>query len=290
MKNHDYISIGIPFYNTEEYLEHAIASVINQTHQNWELILIDDGSTDGSLDIANRYEALDSRIRVISDGKNMKLPYRLNQIIDESNYDLIARMDADDAIHPNRLSIQLKFLENHPDIDIVSTGLISIDNDNIVYGYRYPETIFHNITKVQHRYPITHATILARKSWYIRNRYDTNYPRSEDYALWCKAATKKDLHVATLPDLLYYYREAGNIDATKMINSYIDHYNVFSKYTTEYRLPSYLKMLIKKQIIKILDKTGSLQRLALKRNQQKIDKDVINQHQQVIDKLIKSIN
>ena len=126
------ISIGIPFYNAEKYLEDAIFSVLAQTYEFWELILIDDGSSDNSLVIANMYAKKDSRIRVISDGMNKKLPYRLNQLIQESTGDFIARMDADDIMHPERLEKQLRFLETNKRYDLVSTGLVSIDNDNIV--------------------------------------------------------------------------------------------------------------------------------------------------------------
>ena len=78
------ISIGIPFYNAERYLSYAILSVLSQSYKEWELILTDDGSSDNSLGIANMYAEKDSRIRVVSDGMNKKLPYRLSQLIEES--------------------------------------------------------------------------------------------------------------------------------------------------------------------------------------------------------------
>ena len=98
------ISVGIPFYNSEKYLADAIKSVLAQTFQNWELILVDDGSTDNSLETAREFEKQDSRIRVISDGKNKKLPARLNQIIAESKGEYIARMDAESFAETNRYS------------------------------------------------------------------------------------------------------------------------------------------------------------------------------------------
>ena len=107
------ISIGIPFYNAEEYLSYAILSVLIQSYREWELILIDDGSSDNSLAIANMYAEKDSRIRVISDRTNKKLPYRLNQLIEESTGNFISRMDADDIMHPERLEKQLRFLETN---------------------------------------------------------------------------------------------------------------------------------------------------------------------------------
>jgi len=107
------ISIGISIYNAEKYLVDAINSVLEQTYENWELVLVDDGSTDNSLKIAQEFAIKDNRIRVISDGLNKKLPARLNQIINEAKYDYIARMDADDVMHPQRLEKQLQFLEKN---------------------------------------------------------------------------------------------------------------------------------------------------------------------------------
>ena len=95
------VTIGIPIFNAEATLLETVQSVISQTVRDWELILIDDGSRDGSLAIANSIQ--DPRIRVLSDGVNKGLPARLNQIVDEAKYDLIMRMDADDLMHPQRL-------------------------------------------------------------------------------------------------------------------------------------------------------------------------------------------
>ena len=95
-----FITIGISIYNAELYLADAIKSIISQSFEKWELILIDDGSTDNSLSIAKLFAEQDSRIRIISDGQNKKLPCRLNQIIQEAKYEYITRMDEDDLISP----------------------------------------------------------------------------------------------------------------------------------------------------------------------------------------------
>src|SRR5690606_41692456 len=97
-------------------------------------ILVDDGSTDRSLEIARSF--VDSRIRIISDGFNRRLPYRLNQIINEAEYDIIARMDADDLMAVDRLEKQIKVLNENPKIDLVVTSLYSIGNKNEILGKR----------------------------------------------------------------------------------------------------------------------------------------------------------
>lgn len=282
-----YISVGIPIYNAEKFLDYAITSVLAQTHQNWELILIDDGSTDNSLEIAKKYEALDSRIKVISDGLNKKLPARLNQLIDESKYDYIARMDADDMMHPKRLETQLKFLEDNPQFDLVSTGLVSIDADNLAYNYRHVPKMLTEFPNPLQAYPITHPSVFARKAWYLRNKYSTQYPRCEDFELWCRAISNQDFNMAILPDLLLYYREEGNIEASKMINSYNDGFRVYTKYYGGFDIKQFLKISLKKGVVVALDKAGKLQALSKLRNKQSPSMALIKKHQKVINSIIK---
>src|SRR5690606_22947862 len=171
---------GIPFYNAEKYLKFAIQSVIAQSYQNWELILVDDGSSDNSLEIAQEFALKDARIRVICDGKNRKLPYRLNQLITESKGDFIARMDADDLMHPDRLKKELSFLLENPDCDLVSGGIVSIDHENNVIGIRLVKELT-TLNKDTKNYPIVHPTVMARRGCYLRNSYSLDYPRAEDY-------------------------------------------------------------------------------------------------------------
>lgn len=185
-----YISIGIPFFNAEKYLEDAIKSVLAQTFQNWELILVDDGSTDRSLEIAQSF--VDPRIRIIADGCNRRLPYRLNQIINEAQYEIIARMDADDLMAVDRLEKQIKVLNENPEIDLVVTSLYSIGNKNEILGKRIysnhqmqPKEILQGLTN------LLHPSLLARKAWCKRNPYQVNNCLAEDYELWLSAAIKK---------------------------------------------------------------------------------------------------
>lgn len=281
------ISIGIPFYNAEKYLEYAICSVLAQTYEFWELLLIDDGSSDNSLAIANIYAENDSRIRVISDGKNMKLPYRLNQFIEESTGDFIARMDADDIMHPERLEKQLSFLETNKCYDLVSTGLVSIDNNNKVKGYRKVGSLYDDFSSIRTSYPIVHPSVMARKSWFDRNKYSEKYPRAEDFELWTKAISKEDFKMAVLPDLLLYYREEGNLSVDKILNTYNDVFKIYSYYHSygKFNLNA-IKKNLKVLIVKGLHYSGSLQKLASRRNSS-FSQAESKIHQDVLDKIAK---
>ena len=122
------VTIGLPFYNAEKYLALAIESVLQQTYTDWELLLLDDGSTDNSLSIAQSYAQKDSRIKVISDGKNKNLATRLNELPSLAQGLYLARMDADDMMHPARIERQLAVLETHPEIDVLGTNAYIIND------------------------------------------------------------------------------------------------------------------------------------------------------------------
>lgn len=276
------VSVGIPFYNSEDYLEFAILSVLAQTYQNWELILVDDGSTDNSLSIAKKFACKDERIRVICDGENKKLPYRLNQLIQESKGNFIVRMDADDVMHPDRLSIQIGYLNNHNDIDLVSSGLISIDSKNSVRGYRSSSNIITKLNSKK-RFPIVHPSVTARREWYLRNNYSLNFPRAEDLELWNRTFISNDLNIAILPDLLIYYREFGNISKEKLINSYNDGFKI----REFYKLPnSKFNFFTKKMIVKILDSLGLLQYLVNNRNKRFNSNEKKKYYQSILNNII----
>lgn len=286
MKINDYISIGIPFYNAEKYLVDTIKSVIAQTYPYWELILVDDGSTDNSLQIAERMASRDNRIRVISDGLNKKLPARLNQIIKEAKYNYIARMDADDLIHSERLEKQILFLRNNPQFDLVSTSLLSIKNDGTVIGARtcFPKTVTKRDALLG-KSGILHASILAKTSWYERNLYNEVNALAEDYELWLCAVIKNDLKVGFIADYLYYYREEGNATKEKMLRGYNTQIDIINKYykgilsNTEL-FSLILKFNLKKTIVFFADKLNLMHLILHNRSSKKIDDIFIEEYKE----------
>lgn len=281
------ISVGIPFYNAEQYLALSIQSVISQSYESWELILVDDGSTDASLQIANNYAKYDKRIRVISDGENKKLPFRLNQIIQESKGDFIARMDADDLMHPHRLEKQLNFLINNPDFDVVSTGLISIDSKNNVKGFRAVNEKTVDLNPIDGQYPIVHPSIMARKTWYIRNNYSEKYPRAEDYELWTRTLKANDLKIMILPELLLFYREEGSLSKDKILKSYKDIINIQLDYFKGDSYSVIFKYKLKSYIVIMLAAIGGVQLLAKSRNKIFVNTELIY-FQNIVNNIVSS--
>lgn len=284
MRKFEYISIGIPVYNAENYLADAIKSVLAQSYPYWELILVDDGSTDNSLKIAQEFASKDNRIRVISDGLNKKLPARLNQIIREAKYDYIARMDADDLMHTERLEKQMYFLKNNSQYDLVSTSLLSIKNNNEVIGARvYLPRIVTKKDALIGNSGILHASILAKKNWYKRNLYNEKNALAEDYELWLNAAIKDDLKVGFLPEYLYYYREEDNATKEKMLKGYTTQIQLFQKYsngilTNKQLFNLILKFRLKKIIVLFADKFDLMHLVLHNRNSIKLDDNLIGEY------------
>lgn len=213
------VTIGIPFHNAEPFLLDAIRSVFAQTHEDWELILMDDGSSDRSLEIARSIN--DPRVRVVSDGENRRLAARLNEIHSLAKYDYVARMDADDMMASDRIEKQLMFLQENARYDLVTTGVCSITDDSAPYGIRLPSDrhVLTPYVVLSGAHGITHAAIMGRKEWFHRNPYDPSDHRAQDYKLWIRARRKDDLSIGFIREALYYYREEGSMTPQKMLTA-----------------------------------------------------------------------
>ena len=259
------VTIGLPVFNCEKTLPFTIQSIINQDLKKWKLIIIDDGSTDTSLAIARSYASKDSRILVLSDGKNKRLPSRLNEITSLCDTPYLARMDSDDIMFPSRLSEQIDFLDKNFNFDLVATGKISIDNNNKVRGYNFLSSIKINISNPIIKNPIVHPSILGRTEWFKRNPYSEKYFRCEDYELWVRANLKKDFKIAILPKPLIFYREIGNLSIQKILNSYDQGYEIKKKYYG-FNLKFFVRYLFKRISITSINALGLLQSMDKIRN------------------------
>lgn len=157
------ISVVLPVYNGEKYLKSSLDSIISQTFTNFELIAIDDGSNDSSLSILKNYERMDSRVRVIS-RENKGLSISLNEGIDASRAELIARMDQDDISLPMRLQLQYSFMQKNPDVVASGSAAIFIDEDAESICSYHP---YHDDQRLRNSFPdspFIHPTVIFRKS------------------------------------------------------------------------------------------------------------------------------
>jgi glycosyltransferase involved in cell wall biosynthesis len=198
------ISVIMPFYNSREYLKESIASIINQTFTDFELILLDDGSTDFPEDIINSFS--DNRIRYYIEDTNKGIVYQLNKGINLAKGKYIARMDADDISRSDRFQKQVDFLENNGNskVDVLATNALKIGDEFGVMDYKNykPEQISFLLNFYC---PILHPTVMMRKSIFDNGqRYSEDYKYAEDYALWRMVDNGRN--IAILPIQLLEYR------------------------------------------------------------------------------------
>jgi glycosyltransferase involved in cell wall biosynthesis len=217
------VTVGLPFVKDANLLADAIRSVFAQTLSDWELILVDDGATEDCLSVAQSIQ--DPRVRVVRDDLgNRGLAFRLNQITQLARGDYIARMDADDLMHPERLQRQVQYLDRHPDVDVVGSDTYIINNHNQALRKRTSLWMGASLASVLKGRHVLHATVVARSSWFRKYPYNTNIPRTEDRELWCRTCTTSVF--GHLPELLYFYRQ-DNVNVQNYINSYRSNHKLF---------------------------------------------------------------
>lgn len=212
------VSIVLPAYNAEKYLSKAISSILNQTFKNIELIVINDGSSDRTEEIIHSFK--DNRLVYVKNQINLGLIQTLNNGFSLATGDYIARMDADDIAHPDRLKTQVKFLEslNHP--AIVGSNIIIINNDEKII--KVPRKVHlskeENFWIKYRKTPLQHPTVMmsceiARK---FIPFYQSQDVHMEDYAAWLRVNSQYPIYNINEP-LLFYRMHDTNI--TKIHNS-----------------------------------------------------------------------
>jgi glycosyltransferase involved in cell wall biosynthesis len=179
------VSVILPVYNGQNYLAAAIESILGQTYTDYELIIIDDGSSDSTKEIVLSYS--DSRIKYFYQ-ENRGLSISLNRGIEYSQYEYIARMDADDIALPQRLEMQITYLKDNPNIDLVGGQMHAINADGDFIGYRHSPVGEENIGRyIKFGCPVFHSTYLVRKYVYKSLSGYRNLKTAQDYDLLLRA-------------------------------------------------------------------------------------------------------
>ncbi len=200
------VSIIMSVYNGELYLREAIESILHQTMQNWELIVINDCSTDSTAEILAEFAEREERIKVHPNEVNLRLPTSLNKAISLASGRYIARMDADDISLPTRLEQQVRFMDAHPDVDLSSCRFMTMKNG--VYasggaGGRCDDDALRAMLLVAN--PILHPGVIAKADVMKAFPYDKNHTCTEDLELWTRMAMAGKT-LAILPECLLLYR------------------------------------------------------------------------------------
>jgi glycosyltransferase involved in cell wall biosynthesis len=198
------VSIGMAVLNCQATLAQAIQSILNQTFSDWELLVVDDGSSDETVRIARGY--CDRRIRVFCDGSHRGLVARLNQAVDLSRGRYFARMDGDDVSYPQRLALQIEHLERHSEIALLGGAVMVLGRGGQILGTRECRTTHEHIC----RRPwgglqLAHPTWMGQTEWFRKHPYRSEAVRCEDQDLLLR--TYECSRFAALPEIVLGYRE-----------------------------------------------------------------------------------
>lgn len=205
------VTVGMSVHNAEATLALALRSVLWQSFADWELILIDDGSTDRTMDVVRQFQ--DPRIRVLYESRNKGLAVRLNQCLELARGMYFARMDADDVAYPERLGRQVSYLEAHPEVDLLGHTALVFHGDGQAIGL-HPAAADHD--EICRRrwwgFPLAHPTWMGRLEWFRRHRYRESAVKAQDQELLLRSF--RTSRFATLQDVLLGYRLEG-VSSTK---------------------------------------------------------------------------
>lgn len=204
MKPLPFVTVLMPVYNAERHLAEAVESVLCQTHGDFELLCVDDGSQDASPEILARYAAKDSRIRVLHNGENRGIAFSLNRGLREARAELIARMDSDDVSLPDRLALQVAFMTANPDVLVCSGSMTLYET-----GLRISLPLTDEAIRIRLLWgaPFCHpATMLRRGPVLDAGGYDMDMVPAEDYDLWVRLAAVRGWRFANLTAVLLRYR------------------------------------------------------------------------------------
>lgn len=212
MKNNKTVKISVimSVLNGEQYMSKGIDSIINQTYQDWEFIICDDGSTDNTWNILQNYAKKDKRIKSIKNEKNYGLAYSLNKCIELAQSDILARQDADDESDIHRFEKQYKYMKKHPEYSIVGTSWKNIAENNKTWN-TYPIE-FPQIKDLLWDGGFMHPSWMMRKKdlakidFYTANKYTR---RDQDYHLILKLYGE-GMKMCNMQEILYYYTNDSN--------------------------------------------------------------------------------
>lgn len=207
------ISVLMPTYNVENYVEDAVRSILIQSYSNFELIVVDDCSTDNTFNILKTLSKLDCRIKLFRNSKNIKIVETLNFAITKAKGLYIARMDGDDISYPNRLEILYKYLKDHTDIDLVGSQMETINENGVSLGYSSCPINEDNVVfGLKFRMSTVSHIWLAKRSVYDTLK-EYRIPSAEDYDFLLRLVTH-GVRFTNVPECLYKVRIRNGNTAT----------------------------------------------------------------------------
>ena len=236
------VSILMASHNGARFIRQSLDSILNQTFSDFELIVINDASTDDTARILEEYVNKDLRVHVYSNEENKGLTTSLNIALKYISQDslYICRMDDDDICEQKRLEKQIDFLDNHREIGVVGSNAVIIDDENNIVGQRCVPTEDEQIRKVLPRYnPIIHPAVMIRREVLERvGGYNERFRTSQDYELWFRLAAN-GVKFANLQENLLKYRETRSAVKRKSMKYRMKDFHIRRKGYKMLKLPFY---------------------------------------------------
>lgn len=219
------VSVIMPAYNAEKYIGEAISSVLSQTWTNWELLILDDCSTDGTAAIAEGFARLDTRIRLLRNPQNMGVAKTRNQGIDLAQGEWIALLDSDDVWHSDKLSKQLA-VANRTGADIIycSYSLV-VESGRTLLDFIVPETTSYDC--MLKKSVLSCSTVLLHRSVLSNHRFSTDYYH-EDYAFWLELL-RSGYKAAASQEILADYRIVKGSRSNNKLKSARNRWRIYRK-------------------------------------------------------------
>jgi len=241
------VSIVLPTYNGSRFLKRAIQSVLKQTFLDFELVIVDDGSSDKTPEIAKRYSVLDPRVKTVRNEQNLGIQKSLNRGLQEARGAYIARIDDDDEwADASKLARQVKYLDAHSDCVLVGTGTIVVDESSReLFRFLNPETDTKIRRRLLGKNCFTHSSVMFRKNAAMRfGGYDESERTRhvEDYDLWLKLGTVGKLANLPLYAIKFTLRP-GNISSKNKITQFKKDISLAWRYRSRY--PGFFRALMR---------------------------------------------
>lgn len=201
------VSVIIPVKNAGKFVGAALQSILDQTYKNWEMVVVDDGSTDETGKILKKFAKKDKRITIITHKESKGIGASLNLALTKSRGKFIARMDGDDISLPNRLATQVAFLQKNPKIVAVGGQAEMIDGQGEIFAYKHFPTNQKILREmIMWMVPIQHPIMMVRAGVYKKCQYDVTYKTAEDVEMFMQLLQYGEF--GNVSEVVYQYRKA----------------------------------------------------------------------------------
>lgn len=207
------VTVLMTVYNGRRYIRQAVESVLKQSYSDFEFLIVDDASSDGSLEIIKA--CYDQRIRIIQNSSNQGQTASLNTGLRQGQGEFIARIDADDIAFPHWLQSQVNFLENNGDVDVLSAGLVTFDEKGLGKVIFSPSCREDILLKAIIKSPINHGGALMKKAAILRiGGYNSAYKIAADYGLWANLL-RQNGRITSNPDIVMAIRRHADSESER---------------------------------------------------------------------------